>query len=315
MWHGSLNFGVGASGKRLRRHVRGKTQGEVRRKLDLLKRDREVGIRVGVTATKSPTVGDWTSTWIEIVERTRRPSTAKTYRTHIKYLDPLARVRLDRLTSELIESVYIGLVGRGVDPVSVQGAHRTYHSCLGEAVKRGWLARNPVTAARPSTADEREILPLSLDEARAILAAATGRRNAVKWDIALGLGLRQGEVLGLQWADIDIEDGTLHVRRALQQGRWRHGCRHPDRCRPRPQDCPLRHGGGLIVGPPKSRRGDRTIVLPGPLRNDLRGHRSAQAAERLAAGELGAPPTDPGARQAWSCFHGGRLPGAVGDES
>ena len=51
------------------------------------------GGRGGITGVKNPTVGDWTKTWIEIVERTRRPSTAKTYRTHIKYLDPLAGLR------------------------------------------------------------------------------------------------------------------------------------------------------------------------------------------------------------------------------
>ena len=286
-WHASVNLGVGSSGKRLRRHVQAKTQGEVRKKIDKLKRDREDGVRVA--DVKVPTVGEWTRTWIEIVERSRRPSTAKTYRTHIKYLQPLAGVRLDRLTSEHIESVYVGLIDRGVLAVSVQGVHRTYRSCFGEAVKRGRLTRNPVTAARPNSAEEREVVPFSLDEARAILDAASSRRNAVKCDIALGLGLRQGEVLGLQWDDIDVDAGTLRVRRALQQGRWRHGCSDPGVCRPRAQNCPARKGGGLIVGPPKTKKGARTIPLPEPLKVGLKGHRAAQAAERLAAGGLWQP--------------------------
>lgn len=107
-----------------------------------------------------------------------------------------------------------------------------------------------MTAARPGRAEEQEVLPLTLDEARSVLVAASGRRNGVKWDIALALGLRQGEVLGLQWDD----------------------------------------GGGLLAGPPKSTRGTRMIVLPAPLQAALRTHRSAQAAERLAAGELWQPP-------------------------
>jgi integrase len=232
-------------------------------------------------------LGVWTETWIGIVERSRKPSTAKTYRTHIKYLQPLAGVRLDRLTSEHVEQLYVGLLARGVLPVSVQGAHRTYRSCLGDAVKRGWLSRNPVTAARPGTVEEREVVPLTIVEARAILAAASQHPNAVKWAIALGLGLRQGEALGLQWADIDLAAGTLSVRRSLRQGRWQHGCADPGACSARPQNCPRRHGGGLIVGAPKSKRSTRTIVLPRPLQAALKAHRSAQASERLAAGESG----------------------------
>jgi integrase len=283
-WHGSVNFGTGPDGRRLRRHARGKTQGEVKKKLDKLKQHRAAG--GGITGVKNPTVGDWTKTWIEIVERTRRPSTAKTYRTHVKYLDPVAGVRLDRLTSEHIEATYVGLTDRGVSPVTVQGVHRTYRSCFGEAVRRGWLTRNPVSVARPDPAEELEVVPFSLEEARAILEAAAGRRNAAKWGVALGLGLRQGEILGLQWDDIDNEGGGLRVRRALRQGKWKHGCQDPERCDGRAQNCPQRQGGGLIVGPPKSKKGTRTIVLPPALQAALKAHRSTQAAERLAAGEL-----------------------------
>jgi len=288
VWHASLNLGLGPDGKRVRRHVRGKTQTEVRRKLDKLRKDVEAG--VGITAIRNPTVGDWANNWLELVERTRRPSTAKTYRTHLKYLEPLAALRLDRLTAEHIESVYAGLDRRGVKPVSVQGVHRTFRSCFGEAVKRGRLARNPVAFARPGAAEETEVVPLTVDEAKAILEAASTRRNAARWSLALGLGLRQGEVLGLQWDDLDLEDGVLRVRRALHQGRWRHGCPASKVCDPKARRCPQREGGGLIVGPPKSKKGTRTLVLPEPLRLALRAHRSAQAAERLYAGELWAGP-------------------------
>jgi integrase len=110
-WNASIELGVGADGKRRRRHVRGRTQSEVRKKLERLESDRRLG--VGITETRVPTLGVWAETWIGIVERSRKPSTAKTYRTHIKYLQPLAGVRLDRLTSEHIEQVYVGLLARG----------------------------------------------------------------------------------------------------------------------------------------------------------------------------------------------------------
>jgi integrase len=283
-WHASINLGIGLDGKRRRRHVRGRTQGEVRNKLDNLKRARRSGD--DLTEPRAPTVGEWAKTWIEIVERSRKPSTTRTYRTHVKYLEPIRRVRLDNLTPEHIEAVYVGLVNRGVSPVSVQGVHRTLRSCFGEAVRRGKIDRNPATAARPERAEESEVEPLSIGEARAIMAAAAGRRNAVRWTVALGIGLRQGEVLGLQWDDIDFEAGILRVRRALQQGKWRHGRASEAECGLSAQCCPQRFGGGLIVGPPKSRKGSRTITLAVSLLSALRGHKSAQAAERLEAGTM-----------------------------
>ena len=82
--------------------------------------------------------------------------------------------------------------------------------------------------------------------------------------MALALGLRQGEALGLTWECVDLDRGTLTVRQALQ--------RQP--------------GTGLVLVQPKSRAGRRTIALPGPLRVALRAHRAAQLADRMAAGSM-----------------------------
>ena len=137
---------------------------------------------------------------------------------------------------------------------------------------------------------EQEINPLSAADAQAILAAATDRRNSARWAVALSLGLRQGEALGLQWSDIQIswhhgcgpstpcgaqapEDcpakqptGALTVRRAIQRQSSQHGCDTNNPCgRNRGADCPARHSGGLVVVEPKSRAGRRVISLPTPL--------------------------------------------------
>jgi len=105
---------------------------------------------------------------------------------------------------------------------------------------------------------------LTADQARAVLTAAEGCRNAARWSVALALGLRQGEALGLAWEAVDLDAATLTVRQALQ--------RQP--------------GGGLVLVPPKSRAGRRTIPMPDQLVEALRGHRVAQATERLAAGSM-----------------------------
>ena len=95
-----------------------------------------------------------------------------------------------------------------------------------------------------------------------MLAAAAGRRNAGCWSVALALGLRQGEALGLSWDAIDLDAATVSMRQALQR----------------------QAGRGLVLVKPKSRAGRRVVSLPDPLVDALRAHRAQQAQERLLAG-------------------------------
>jgi integrase len=279
-WHASLRLGRDSTGKPIRRHVRAATRRQAVSKLELLR------ISYGPVRT----VGDWTATWMALVERTLKWSTAKSYRTHVGYLVPLAELPLTELTTEHVESIYTALADRGVSGETIQSVHRSVRSCFGEAVKRGLMARNPVLVARPHRPERvRAIQPLSLAEVRAVLAAAVGTRNAARWQVALALGLRQGEALGLQWADIDFEQATLTVRRALQRRTWKHGCQ-AEPCGRQAWRCPERHSGGLVVDSPKSATSIRTIALPPVLVAALGEHQRAQAAERAAAGNRWQPP-------------------------
>ncbi|MGV8967398.1 MAG: hypothetical protein ACOH2F_14095 [Cellulomonas sp.] len=83
--------------------------------------------------------------------------------------------------------------------------------------------------------------------------------------IAIPLGMRRGEVLGLSCSDVEFDAGRLHVRRQLQQRAWLHGCADPDRCVDRGADCPERTGGGLVLAELKTRQSRRTLPLPEPL--------------------------------------------------
>ncbi|MDP9417155.1 MAG: site-specific integrase [Actinomycetota bacterium] len=94
------------------------------------------------------------------------------------------------------------------------------------------------------------------------MSTAASERNAARWSVALALGLRQGEALGLSWDDVDLSVGTLTVRRALQR----------------------QTGRGLVLVEPKSASGRRTMALPMQLLEALRAHRTAQLEERLSAG-------------------------------
>lgn len=95
--------------------------------------------------------------------------------------------------------------------------HRVLSRSLKVAMQRGRLARNVATLVNPPSVRRPEIVPLSAEDSRRLLAAAEGLPNGARWSVALALGLRQGEALGRCWDDIDLIGGTLRVRRALQR--------------------------------------------------------------------------------------------------
>jgi integrase len=128
-----------------------------------------------------------------------------------------------------------------------------------------------------------------LDETRSVIEASRTRRNGVRWQLALAIGLRQGEALGLQWDDIDLDAATLRVRRTLGRAPWKHGCQIQE-CGQRAWQCPKRHGGGLVVATPKTMAGIRIVALPGFLADQLGLHRRAQATEQFDVGADWPPP-------------------------
>ncbi len=134
------------------------------------------------------------------------------------------------------------------------------------------------------------MVPLTVGDATCILRTVADRRNGARWSVALSLGLRQGESLGLKWTDLDLEAETVVVRRALRRETGRHGCQPDDEGQPtcwtkQGGRCPERTQRGLVTRTPKNNR-SRTIPLPPGLASLLRAHKAAQAAERLHAGLL-----------------------------
>ncbi|MDP9815179.1 tyrosine-type recombinase/integrase [Spirilliplanes yamanashiensis] len=285
-WHGRVTMGVRDDGRPDRRHVSAKTEAEVIRKVRELEKDRDAG------RTKRPgrawTVEKWLDHWLEnIAAGSVRPKTYAGYQTAVRrHLIPgLGGHRTDRLQAEHIEKLYAAMRAKKLKAGTVHHAHRTLRAALNEAVRRGQIVKNPVLVARPPRLQEEEIEPLTVEEAQRVLAVAARRRNGVRYAVALSIGLRQGEALGLKWADVNEDAGTLAIRRALQRHTWRHGC--GGECgKKRGADCPSRYGGGLAIVDTKSRAGRRVVGVPRPLMRALTAHRIAQQAERERAGSL-----------------------------
>lgn len=197
-WHASLRVGRDSAGRPVRRHVRAATQRQAVTKLEILR------INFGPVFT----VGDWTATWMALVERTLKYSTAKSYRTHVRYLAALADLPLSELTVEHIEAVYTALADRGVSAETILSVHRTVRSCFGEAVRRGLIARNPDLVARPYRTPGVEIQPLSLEEVR----AGSGSRAAERGEMAAGPRARiaPGRSSGLAVGRYRLRAGHAH---------------------------------------------------------------------------------------------------------
>lgn len=281
-WHAFVSMGVKDGGLRDRRHRSGATRAEAAKKMRDLQGKRDAG--VAVAAGKAPTVAAWLEYWLDTVAPRRvRPSTLTRYRQLVEnqIVPGIGHHRIDKLQPEHVEKLYLDLLtqprklakprldeeGKEIvqpplAPATVNQAHRVLSRALKVAMQRGKIGRNVCTLVDAPTWERAEVEPLTQDEARRLLAVAKNRRNAARWSVALAIGMRQGEVLGMPWADLDLDAGTLAVRQALQRQK----------------------GKGLVLVAPKSRAGRRTIALPLPLHDALKAHRAAQLAERLAAG-------------------------------
>ena len=307
-------MGVRDDGKPDRRHVRGKDKAVVTAKVQKLERQRDEGIVA--KPGRAWTVEKWLTHWLEnIAQPTVRYKTYVGYRTAVhRHLIPgIGAHRLDRLEPEHLEKLYVRIQASGLKPGTAHQVHRTARTALGEAFKRRRIPLNPAELAKPPRVEEAEVEPFEAEDIHRLLRAALARRNGVRFVVALALGIRQGEALGLKWSRLDEETRTLQIRKAIQRRTWQHGCANPHACGakyhktkpckpgckrhqrpcppPCPRDCtsharwcPQRHGGGLVEADVKSQAGRRGIALPDELFALIVAHRTMQERERDHAG-------------------------------
>jgi integrase len=191
-------------------------------------------------------------------------------RTYEGY-ESIARVRvvprigtklLARLTALDLQALYTELTDAGLSARSVHHTHRVLHRAFGQAVKWNILARNPcdgTTAPRPQRAEMKVLTP---EQVRAFLAATVDHPAHALYTLAVTSGMRAGELLGLQWGDVDLDDGHLTIRRALQQ----------------------QNSAGLVFVTPKTAKSRRRILLSQRAIDALRAHRDRQTFHRRQIG-------------------------------
>ena len=174
----------------------------------------------GVTTSKG-TVGDLLDAWLRDLERRAAPNTIVNCRTFVRMAKPeLGHIRLEKLGPADLDAFYGRQLDRGMKRSTVKRYHRLLSSALALAVRWEWLSDNPAARARPPTPDSPEIIPPTPQQVRALLAAARKRDPLYESAFALAAvtGMRRAELCGLRWADVDLANGMLTVRRVVSRG-------------------------------------------------------------------------------------------------
>ena len=262
VWTAAVSLGNGR-----RKYLYGGTREEVRRKLALALGAQETG---GLPDARGRTLGEFLDDWLrDVVQPSVRVWTYRGYEVHVRrHIKPaLGRIPLERLDPAHVQAFLNQKVAAGLSPKSVRYLRGTLRTALNQALRWGLVAKNSAALVDGPRVERYEIAPFTPHEARRFLHAVKGHRLEALYTVALAIGLRQGEALGLRWQDVDLEMGYVRVNKQLQ-----------------------RVDGRFELVEPKTARSRRTIVLPNSVAKSLRDHRDRQLlddAKVRAANELG----------------------------
>jgi integrase len=244
-----------------RKYLYGQRRADVARKLAAALHAQEQGIPA---TDERLTVAEFLRRWLAAVQPSLKAKTYEGYESivRVRIAPRIGAKRLNRLSPLDLHELYAGLQADGLSARSVRHTHRVLKRAFRHAVQWGLLGRNPCDAVTPPSPVRREFRTLSRDETQRLLEATRDHPMHALYVLAVTTGMRQGELLGLRWEDIDWQRSTVTVKRALQRQR----------------------GHGLAFVTPKTSRSRRTIHLSERAILTLRAHRARQAEIRLAAG-------------------------------
>ena len=223
-----------------------------------------------VDDSENLTVAEYLARWLDDSVRDNvSHRTESNYRLMTRqYIVPaFGTVKLTKLAPACIQSLYRRLQDEGKH-ATARYVHATLHRALGQALRWGMVARNPAALVTPPRAKKSEVFALTSEEVEKLFQAARESEDRLEalYILAVHTGMRQGELLGLRWTDIDLgsAEPSLRVARQLQRAR---------------------DGGGLVFASTKTKKG-RHVSLGPTVVAALRRHWSRQAQEKLAVGPL-----------------------------
>jgi integrase len=214
-WVGAIHLGY-ADGRRRRKVVYGRTQGEVRDKLQRLRAEHATApLPVG----QSGSLNAFLDRWLRAIEFNVASTTLTSYesllRVHVR--PTLGHRRLDQFRPVEVQELLAARLRAGSSPRTVQYVHAVLRKALTDAEQWGLISNNPAKAVLPPRVTRPDARPLNRDEMHRLLGAVEQERLGPLFVVALCSGLRLGELLGLQWTDLDTSTGTLRVRRTRRR--------------------------------------------------------------------------------------------------
>lgn len=268
-WRGSLMIHDPRTGAQVRRYVSGRTRAAIIRRLDELKKAAGHG-----ALPTSETVAEYLAGWLAAERARVRPATWRQREGVVRrQLTPwLGPLPLARLAPADVERMTTGLMSAGLSARSAASARIILRRALSDALRDGRVTRNVAALARPPRVAGRALEAgkdyLVPDDLRRLVEACRDHRLGPAVVVAATTGLRQGELLGLTWGDLDIDSPapTLIVRRALARAYTGNGA------------------DAWELAEPKTARSRRAISLPAASVTALRGQREQQAGWRTVAG-------------------------------
>ncbi|MBR2937290.1 MAG: tyrosine-type recombinase/integrase [Oscillospiraceae bacterium] len=256
------------SGKRIRRYktIEG-TKREAERAMAEYIRELEKGYHV---TNSKITVSEWIDTWMDVyIEPNVSPTTLSGYQGMIRrYIKPLiGNIQVQELSTLIVQDWVnrLKVSPSSGKPMSVKTIKHTYHvlkGCMDKAVLAGIIPRSPCNRIMMPKGQKKAPVIYNQAQIKQLIAAAKGTEMELVIDMELCLGLRRGELLGLQWDDIDWENKQIHVTRNR-----------------------VVVGGKSIIKEPKTESGIRTVNVPAPLLQKLHQHKSKCLANRLRMGK------------------------------
>jgi len=258
-WQGRVTVGY-KDGKQVRKAVYGKTRAEAAAAVTNILANMQKGIQPGNDRT---TVNRFLDDWLIGKEPAVRPTTYRSYKDTVTLhvMPHIGHIVLTRLSPTDVQKMMRALTSGGAKPPTVRYAVRVLRIALNDAARMELIGRNAAALVKPPKAEKHRVVPLTLEQATKLLEKASDDRMEGIYVLAVALGLRQGELLGLAWNDISLDAGTLTVRAQLQ-----------------------RRDGKMQRVALKTEESRRTLALPAVVLAALRRQRTRQKEARLLAG-------------------------------
>jgi len=279
-WEGRYTAGRDPeTGRVVYKNVLAKSQKECTEKL---KQAIEESAKVDAIRAEQYTVGQWMDIWFENCAKIKvRPSSHSTYRGYIEnHIKPnIGKIPLKKLSSLDLQKFYKALLSggrverieskkqpKGLSAKTVRNIHQIISSAMNFAIDQRLIATNPTVRCSLPKLEHREMKTLPAEDLTVFLREAKASGVFELYYIELATGLRRGELLGLKWEDIDLEQGVIHVRRQV-----------------------ARIDGEVVEAPLKTKNSYRSISIGQDAVKVLRGQRKKSNSEYVFPSPAGGP--------------------------